>query len=105
MAETVWCVFERLPQQKCPALAAVCVSAEVAERVVELYRREKAADGEPPGEWNVAAWTVLDQQLGGLDRADQISHVLDPMRGALAYPAAGGGDGNEPDEGRDSAEC
>ena len=96
MTRTVWCVFERLPQDRCPSLAAVCASARVAERVVELARGEKKAEGEPPGEWTVAAWTVLDHHLGGVDRADQISHVLDPMRGALAHPAAQGGDGNEP---------
>lgn len=88
MPKTVWCVFERLPEEKCPALAAVCASAEVAEELVELSRREKEADGEPAGEWTVAAWTVLDRQVGRIETADQISHVLDPMRGALAYPAA-----------------
>jgi hypothetical protein len=87
MAKTVWCVFERLPEEKCPALAAVCASIEVAEELVELGRREKEAEGEPAGEWTVTPWTVLDRQMGRIDRADQISHVLDPMRGALAYPA------------------
>ena len=88
MAKTVWCVFERLPEERCPALTAVCASIEVAEELVELGRREKEADGEPAGEWTVTPWTVLDRQVGRIDRADQISHVLDPMRGALAYPAA-----------------
>lgn len=50
MAKTVWCVFERLPEERRPALAAVCASAEVAEALVELGRREKEADGEPPGD-------------------------------------------------------
>jgi hypothetical protein len=86
--KTVWCVFERLPEERCPALTAVCASIEVAEELVELGRREKEADGEPPGEWTVTPWTVLDRQVARIDRADQISHVLDPMRGALAYPAA-----------------
>jgi hypothetical protein len=84
---TVWCVFERLPHEKCPALCAVCASAEVAEEMVTLSRREKEADGEPPGEWTVTPWTVLDRQVAKIASADQISHVLDPMRGALAYPA------------------
>jgi hypothetical protein len=96
MTRTVWCVFERLPEEKCAALSAICVSAEVAEQVMEMARREKEAEGEPAGDWSVAPWTVLDRHLGGMDRADQISHVLDPMRGALAHPAAQGGDGNEP---------
>ncbi len=85
---TVWCVFERMAHEKCPALAAVCASPQVAEELVELSRREKEADGEPPSDWTVTPWTVLDRQVGKIETADQISHVLDPMRGALAYPAA-----------------
>jgi len=95
MAKTVWCVFERLPEEKCPALTAICASIEVAEELVELGRREKEADGEPAGEWSVTPWTVLDRQVRRIDSADQISHVLDPMRGALAYPAANQADENE----------
>jgi len=38
---------------------------------------------------------VLDRQVARIDRADQISHVLDPMRGALAYPAENQPDPNE----------
>ena len=30
---TVWCVFERMPHEKCPALAAVCASPQVAEEL------------------------------------------------------------------------
>jgi hypothetical protein len=88
MAKTVWCVFERLPHESCPGLSAVCASAEVAEEMVALGRREKELEGAPESEWTVAPWTVLDRQVAKIDRADQISHVLDPMRGALAYPAA-----------------
>jgi hypothetical protein len=87
MPKTVWCVFERLPEERCPALTAVCASAEVAEALAELSRREKEADGEPAGEWTISAWMVLDRQVGRIETADRISHVLDPMRGALAYPA------------------
>jgi hypothetical protein len=85
---TVWCVFERMAHEKCPALAAVCASPQVAGELVDLSRREKEADGEPPSEWTITAWTVLDRQVQKIESADQISHVLDPMRGALAYPAA-----------------
>jgi hypothetical protein len=88
MAKTVFCVFERLPHEKCPSLAAICASAEVAEEMVEMSRREKEADGEPESEFTITPWTVLDRQVRKIDRADMISHVLDPMRGALAYPAA-----------------
>ena len=102
MAKTVWCVFERLPHEKCPALSAVCASAEVAEEMCEMARREKEADGEPASEFTVTAWTVLDRQVRRIDRADQISHVLDPMRGALAYPSANGADGME-DDGEDAS--
>jgi hypothetical protein len=98
MAKTVFCVFERLPHEKCPTLAAICASAEVAEEVVEMSRREKEADGEPESEFTITPWTVLDRQVRKIDRADMISHVLDPMRGALAYPAANADpdDGDEP---------
>jgi len=98
MAKTVWCVFERLPHEKCPALSAVCASAEVAEEMCEMARREKEADGEPESEFTVTPWTVLDRQVHKINRADQISHVLDPMRGALAWPAASGLDGGDEDE-------
>jgi hypothetical protein len=106
MAKTVWCVFERLPHEKCPSLSAVCASAEVAEEMCEMARREKEADGEPGSEFTISAWTVLDRQVRKIGQADQISHVLDPMRGALAYPAANGLDGadnDEPDAKRRSA--
>jgi hypothetical protein len=102
MAKTVWCVFERLPHEKCPALSAVCASAEVAEEMCEMARREKEADGEPESELTITPWTVLDRQVRKIDRADQISHVLDPMRGALAYPSANGADGME-DDGEDAS--
>jgi hypothetical protein len=88
MAKTVWCVFERLPNETCAALTAVCASPEVAEELCEMSRREKEADGEPAGDWSVTPWTVLDRNVKRIDQADQISHVLDPMRGALAYPSA-----------------
>ena len=87
MASMVWCVFQRLPQEKCPTLSAVCASAEVAEEVVELSRREKRDDGEPEGDWSISPWTVLEGHMQSVDSADRISHVLDPMRGALAFPA------------------
>jgi len=98
MAKTVFCVFERLPHEKCPSLAAICASAEVAEEMVEMSRREKEADGDPESEFTITPWTVLDRQVRKIDRADMISHVLDPMRGALAYPAANrdADDGDEP---------
>ena len=76
MAKTVWCVFERLPHERCPTLAAICASAEVAEEIVEMARREKATDGDPESEFTVTPWTVLDRQVARIDRADQISHVL-----------------------------
>ena len=31
MSQKVWCVFQKLPGESCPALSAVCVSREVAE--------------------------------------------------------------------------
>ena len=93
MPTMVWCVFQRLPEEKCPSLSAVCASAEIAEELVELNRREQRDAGEPEGEWTLSPWTVLDQKIGEVDEADRISHVLDPMRAGVAVPA--GEDGGE----------
>ena len=85
MTGVVWCVFQRLPGEKCPSLAAVCRSRAVAEMVCESSRREAGDSGEPESEWSIAEWTVLDARTERrAERADQISHVLDPMRAGLA---------------------
>ena len=86
MADIVWCVFQRLPGEDCPKLAAVCASAEAAESLVALSRREQAQMGEAPGEWSAERWSVLRGDMGGIEAADQISHALDPMREATAIP-------------------
>lgn len=101
MTGTVWCVFQKLPGEKCPSLAAVCRTREVAEMVCGSSRREAEASGEPESEWSIAEWTVLDAETERrAERADQISHVLDPMRAGLAAPheesdGDGAGDGDE----------
>lgn len=92
MEGTVWCVFQRLPNEKCPSLAAVCRSRAVADALCESSRREAEATGEPASDWTVQEWTVLDRHAERrTERADQISHVLDPMR-AGAVPSFGDGD-------------
>jgi hypothetical protein len=84
MTGVVWCVFQRLPGEKCPSLAAVCRSRAVAEMVCESSRREASESGEPESDWSIAEWTVLDAKTERrAERAEQISHVLDPMRAGL----------------------
>ncbi|HEX2202362.1 MAG TPA: hypothetical protein VHG91_03650 [Longimicrobium sp.] len=83
MTGTVWCVFQRLPEEKCPSLAAVCRTRAVAEAAAESGRREAREAGEPEGDWTLGEWTVLDAKAERrAERAQQISHVLDPMRAA-----------------------
>jgi hypothetical protein len=90
MGDTVWCVFQKLPEEKCPTLSAVCRTRGVAEALVESSRREAKESGEPDGEWIVREWTVLDRKAERqAERIEQISHVLDPMRAGEAAGAEG----------------
>lgn len=86
MSETVWCVFQKLPADPCPSLFAICRSGPAAEKVVERSRGEQREAGEPEGEWTIRTWSVLEDDERGMAGIDQISHVLDPMRAALALP-------------------
>lgn len=86
MTETVWCVFQKLPGDRCPSLSAICSSERAAQAMVEMNRREQQEMGEAEGEWSFSRWSVLDQEVQQLESADQISHVLGPMRGAIAIP-------------------
>ena len=86
MATSVWCVFQKLPGESCPALAAVCASAEAADALVELSRREQEQMGEAPGEWMIQKWGVLTRDVHDIEDADQISHVMTPLREAIADP-------------------
>lgn len=86
MADAVWCVFQRLEGEECPRLAAVCASPEVAEALVGLSRREQEQMGDSPGEWSVQRWAVLMEEVGDVEAADRISHLLDPIRRATAVP-------------------
>ncbi|HEX8692514.1 MAG TPA: hypothetical protein VF746_08855 [Longimicrobium sp.] len=89
MGETVWCVFQKLPNEKCPTLSAVCRTHAVAEAVCESSRREAQGSGEPEGEWLIREWSVLDAEAERrAEEADQISHVLDPMRAGVAVSEA-----------------
>jgi hypothetical protein len=86
MPETVWCVFQKLPGDSCPTLSAICGSERAAQAMVEMNQREQREMGEAEGEWTFSRWSVFDQEVGQLESADQISHVLGPMRGAIAIP-------------------
>jgi hypothetical protein len=93
--DTVWCVFQRLPGERCATLVAVCVSEAAAARVVELERGEQT-DDDAGTEWSVSAWSVLGEALDGVHDVTQISHVLDPMRVGLAVPPEEDGDESVP---------
>jgi hypothetical protein len=80
MSDRVWCVFQKLPGERCATLTALCRSRELAERLVVLERAEALAAAEPSSEWVVTAWTILEDEGDELERIEEISHVLDPMR-------------------------
>jgi hypothetical protein len=84
MAGTVWCVFQKLPDEKCPSLSAVCRTRSVADATVESSRREERGSGLPESEWIIQEWTVMDRKTEhDAEQAEQISHVLDPMRAGV----------------------
>lgn len=80
MAQKVWCVFQRLPGESCPALSSICASREVAEAVAEMSEKDEREQGIPASEWSVRSWDVLDGSYGEMESILQISDVLDPMR-------------------------
>jgi hypothetical protein len=82
----VWCVFQRLPGEACPRLAAVCASPEAAESQVALSHREQEEMGESQGEWTIERWSVLEADVKEVEAADRISHALTGVRDALAVP-------------------
>jgi hypothetical protein len=86
MAERVWCVFQKLPGERCPTLSAICASASTAAELVALSQREEESSGARRSEWSVTAWTVLRDEVAQIEDIDHISHVLDPMRDGLADP-------------------
>jgi hypothetical protein len=88
MVDSVWCVFQRLPGEECPRLAAVCASREAAESQLALSHREQEEMGEAPGEWTVQRWSVLEADVRQVEAADQISHALTGVRDALVEPPA-----------------
>ncbi|HEX2092557.1 MAG TPA: hypothetical protein VHG28_09160 [Longimicrobiaceae bacterium] len=96
MAQRVWCVFQRLPGESCPGLAAVCASREAAETLVRISEKDEAEQGRPLSAWTIRSWGVLDGEVGKIDDIQHISDVLDPMReGVLPVEeesAAGGED-------------
>jgi len=93
MADAVWCVFQRLPGEDCPRLAAVCATREAAENQVALSHREQEQMGESPGEWTIQRWSVLEEDVRSMEEADQISHALTGVRDAIAAPPADEDDG------------
>ncbi|MBV9772610.1 MAG: hypothetical protein JO040_01585 [Gemmatimonadetes bacterium] len=90
MAHKVWCVFQRLPGENCPALSSVCASREVAEAVAEMSEKDEREQGIEPSAWTVRSWDVLDGDTRQMADVLQISDVLDPMRaGSVPLDADG----------------
>lgn len=86
MAQKVWCVFQRLPGEGCPALAAVCASREVAEEVARMSEDDDREQGRPASAWSISAWGVLDGEVAEMRGLQQISDALDPMRAGVLPP-------------------
>ena len=102
MTRKVWCVFQRLPGESCPALSAVCASREVAEEVVRLSEADDRGQGRPESAWSIGAWGVLDGDVGEIANVQQISDVLDPMRtGTLPPEETGDAPAVEPEPGEE----
>lgn len=86
MAQRVWCVFQKLPGESCPSLAAVCASRGVAEEVARMSEDDDREQGRPASEWTISAWGVLDGDVGAVREAQRISDALDPMRAGALPP-------------------
>lgn len=86
MAQKVWCVFQKLPGESCPALSAVCASREVAEEVARMSEEDDRQQERPASTWTIAAWGVLEGDVAEMRGVQQISDSLDNMR-AGAIPA------------------
>ncbi|HEX7239823.1 MAG TPA: hypothetical protein VF263_06130 [Longimicrobiaceae bacterium] len=89
MSRKVWCVFQRLPGESCPALSAVCATRAAADELVRISAGDEEEQGRPRSAWTVSAWGVLDGDVAGIADAQQLSDVLDPMRaGAIPLDEA-----------------
>lgn len=86
MSHRVWCVFQRLPGESCPALSSICASREVAEAVAEMGERDEREQGTEPSAWTISSWDVLEGDPRELEDIRQISDVLDPMRAGAVPP-------------------
>lgn len=91
---SVWCVFQRLPHERCPNLSAICRTSAVAEQLVRMSEEEERQQGKPASAWTVEQWSVLDREMGKIESIQQISDVMDPMRAGVlpdddGEPAAG----------------
>ncbi len=99
MARTVWCVFQRLPTESCPALSAICDSPEVAAALVRVSEAEEKEQGRPVSAWTVSRWDVLEGGMKEIEQIQQISDVMDPMRDGVSVPADGDGGESEARDG------
>jgi hypothetical protein len=81
--QSVWCVFQRLPHERCPNLSALCRTSAVALALVRMSEDEERRQGKPPSAWTVEQWTVLGREVPKIESIQQISDVMDPMRAGV----------------------
>jgi hypothetical protein len=100
--QSVCCVFQRLPGERCPSLAAICATRAVADDLVRMSEDEERQQGKPASVWTVETWSVLDGEVAKIGDIQQISDVMDPMRDGVLPESAGdwetSGDGKAADD-------
>jgi hypothetical protein len=80
---SVWCVFQRLPNERCPNLSAICRTRAVADELVRMSEEDERQQGRPASAWTVEQWSVLDREVPEIESIQQISDVMDPMRAGV----------------------
>ena len=99
--QTVCCVFQRLPGERCPSLAAICATRQVADELARMSEEDERQQGKPASVWTVETWSVLDGGIDAIGDIQQISDVMGPMRTGVLPDADGSdaydGEGDPPD--------
>ncbi|MDB4948360.1 MAG: hypothetical protein JWM27_1009 [Gemmatimonadetes bacterium] len=95
---SVWCVFQRLPGERCPSLAAICRTRAVADELVRGSEEDDRQQGKPASTWSVEQWSVLDGELKAIGDIRQISDVMDNMREGVLTESTENPDAGDPDE-------
>ncbi|HET6764706.1 MAG TPA: hypothetical protein VFH27_13570 [Longimicrobiaceae bacterium] len=99
--QSVCCVFQRLPGERCPSLAAICATRAVADDLVRMSEEDERQQGKPASVWTVETWSVLDGEVAKIGDIQQISDAMDPMRDGVLPEAASDPDGSTDGDGGD----